>query len=89
MPQQPSEPHREPARRSQTARTSPRTAIWNAVAALAIIAILFVTFYGLNTQRSAGPTATATATAPAPPPPQTTGQGGSQNEAAPTGERAR
>ena len=85
MPQQQSEPHREPARRSQTARTSPRTAIWNAVAALAIIAILFVTFYGLNTQRSAGPTATA----PAPPPPQTTGQGGSQNEAAPTGERAR
>jgi len=51
-----------------------RTAIWNALTALAIIAVLFITFYGLNSQRDNAPGGPAvTATAPAP---QTTGQGG-------------
>jgi hypothetical protein len=86
MPQV-TEPHREPAmaapvRRDATSRTSPRTAIWNAVAALAIIAVLFVTFYGLNTQRDSS---TERPTAAAPAPAQTTGQGGSEN----TGQGAR
>jgi hypothetical protein len=62
-------------------RTSPRTAVWNAITALAIIAVLFVTFYGLNAQRQASTTAQApgaTGTVP----PQTTGQGGAQTTSA-------
>ena len=102
MPHQESEPHREPGaipvqrvQRDRTMHTSPRTAIWNALTALAIIAILFVTFYGLTAQRdpsggAEGPATTAAAPTPSQTtPPQTTGQGGSQNEAAPKGEGAR
>ena len=63
-----------PVRRAAASRSPARTAIWNALTALAIIAVLFITFYGLNSQRDNGPGRSAvTATAPAP---QTTGQGG-------------
>jgi hypothetical protein len=65
--------------------------MWNAITALAIIAVLFVMFYGLNAQRQASTTAQAPA-ATGTVPPQTTGQGGaqttspggSQNEPTPT-----
>ena len=72
-------PHREPqpepfpprperrARRDST-RTSAHVAIWNAVTALAIIAVLFITFYGLASQRDEGGQSAATT------PTQTTGQ---------------
>src|SRR5262249_57562517 len=80
MPRTEFETGREPARstppvrRAAASRSSARTAIWNALTALAIIAVLFITFYGLNSQRNNGPGGPAvTATAPAP---QTTGQGG-------------
>ncbi len=71
--------------RGDSTRTSPRTAIWNALTALAIIAVLFITFYGINSERQqAEPTATAAIPAPA----QTTGQGGG-SEPAPAGEGSR
>src|SRR5262245_48535488 len=99
MPQQGLETHREPrsVRRDPTSHTSPRTAIWNALTALAIIAVLFVTFYGLNTQRETSGTQEPAATAAAPAPTQSTGQGGAQttgqggapNEAAPPNQGAR
>ena len=80
MPRTEFETGREPARstppvrRAAASRSPARTAIWNALTALAIIAVLFITFYGLNSQRDNGPGGPAvTATAPAP---QTTGQGG-------------
>jgi len=82
MPYQQPEPltPRRPERRARRdpTRTSVRIAIWNAVTALAIIAVLFITFYGLTSQRDESGGSTAATT---PMPAQTTGQGGgSQND---------
>jgi hypothetical protein len=85
MPDQRVEPRREPpsrperrARRDST-RTNARVAIWNAVTALAIIAVLFITFYGLTVQRDVGGGSTSTAATPVPAQ-TTTGQGGTPND---------
>jgi hypothetical protein len=57
-----------------TVRTTPRRAFWSAITALAVVVVLFVVFYGINSQRetesvtAARPPATTTA-------PATTGQG--------------
>jgi hypothetical protein len=76
MPHQQPEPSpRHPERRARRdpTRTSVRVALWNAVTALAIIAVLFITFYGLASQRDeTGGQSAATTPMPA----QTTGQGG-------------
>jgi hypothetical protein len=60
-------------------RTNVRSAAWNAVVAVAIIFIMFVTFYGISTERqqqtASAPAATTTPTQP----PSTTGQGGAQD----------
>src|SRR5262245_35053729 len=96
MPQHGPEPHQEPRAmrsaapaRDRTMHTSPRTAIWNTLTALASIAILFLPFYGLTAQRDPSGSAEVPATTVATPTPsqsadQTTGQGGSQNTAAPS-----
>ena len=82
MPHQQPEPStpRHPERRARRdpTRTSVRVAIWNAVTALAIIAVLFITFYGLTSQRDESGSSSATATTPMPA--QTTGQGGGQSD---------
>jgi hypothetical protein len=81
MPHQQPEPPtaRRPERRARRdpMRTSVRVAIWNAVTALAIIAVLFITFYGLTSQRNEGGQSAATT----PMPVQTTGQGGQSDSA--------
>jgi hypothetical protein len=85
MPNQKMEPRREPPPRSErrvrrgSTRTNARVAIWNAVTALAIIAVLFITFYGLAAQRDEGGGSTSTAATPAPAQ-TTTGQGGTPND---------
>jgi len=79
MPHQEPQPEPVPARRPERRarrdpmRTNMRVAIWNAVTALAIIAVLFITFYGLTSQRDEGGGQSAATT---PVPAQTTGQGG-------------
>jgi len=53
--------------------TTPRRALWSAASMFAIVAIMFVVFYGINAQRShdRGPTSAAITT---PSQDQTTGQ---------------
>jgi hypothetical protein len=93
MPDPGSEPGWE-SRAAQSAQrdrkyTSARAVIWNTLAALAIITILFVTFYSLTQRDPSTGTEGPATTAATPTPSQTAGQGNTQNKAAPDGNGGR
>src|SRR5437762_265933 len=75
---------------------NPRRAMWSALAVFAIVAALFVVFYGLSSERTqtANPPAVTASPAPAsgvpaPAPETTTGQGAPRQDTAPGNQDAR
>jgi hypothetical protein len=64
-----------------TQRTTPRQALWSAITAVAVVIVLFVVFYGINSQRDEGTATTAKAPATTAAP-TTIGQSGGTGEKA-------
>src|SRR5438093_10769682 len=62
-----------------TTRASSQRALWSWIAGLAIVFVMFILFYGLNSQRESG-TVTSSAPPAATTSPMTTGQGGSSQQ---------
>jgi hypothetical protein len=69
-------------RSDPTVRASANRAVWSWITGLAIVFVLFMVFYGINSQRDSAPVTTAGPPAAATSPPSTTGQGGSPSSGA-------
>ena len=72
-------------RSDPTVRATSRRAVWSWITGLAIVFVLFMAFYGINSQRNSGTVTSAVPPAATTSPATTTGQGGSQNGVAQTG----